>query len=319
MLMRKFKAKKRHTFIKILFYSFIGFFSCMMIFSYLSQKIVNSIAPDEYVKLLLAEGFNNQIDNYTFTNPLDLTKPLTLIENGLNFQYNHILKSDDSTIEAINKTNDKSEDPTVYIYNTHDEEAYKVSDSQPYNITPNVKLASYILQEKLDDLGLKAIVETSSVGDILTTYDWKYANSYSASRILLEKAKQKYPSLKYYIDIHRDSSNGDKTTINIDNTDYAKVLFIVGLENTNYEPNLKMANDLSNSLNTSINNISRGIYKKEGPGVNGVYNQDFSPNSMLIEIGGYENSIDSVAKTINILGANLYKYIEGDANEKAKL
>ena len=40
---------------------------------------------------------------------------------------------------------------------------------------------------------------------------------------------------------------------------------------------------------------------------------------MLIEIGGYENSIDSVAKTINILGENLYKYIEGDANEKAKL
>ena len=315
--MKRFKTKKRITFFKWLLYLAITVVSFWLIFSYFVNKFDEKIDPEEYVKLLLAEGFNNQIDNYSFINPLDLTKPLTLIENGLGFQYNHVLKTDTATIEAISKTNEQSVEPTIYIYNTHDQEAYKVSETQPYNITPNVKFASYILQEKLDDLGLKAIVETNSIGDILTTYDWKYANSYDASRILLEKAKQKYPSLKYYIDIHRDSSNGDKTTLSLDNNDYAKVLFIVGLENTNYEANLNLANALSNSLNNSVSNISRGIYKKEGPGVNGVYNQDFSPNSMLLEIGGYENSIDSVAKTINILGDNLYKYIKGDANEKA--
>ena len=40
-----------------------------------------------------------------------------------------------------------------------------------------------------------------------------------------------------------------------------------------------------------------GIYKKGGPGVNGVYNQDFSPNTILIEIGGNENTTNEVLNT----------------------
>lgn len=34
--------------------------------------------------------------------------------------------------------------------------------------------------------------------------------------------------------------------------------------------------------------------RKEGVGVNGVYNQDFSNRTILIEIGGYENTPSEV-------------------------
>src|SRR5574344_99839 len=147
--MKKFKTKNKHSFIKILFISSMIIFSFWVVFSYLTNKFYQSINPEDYVKLLLSEGFNNQIDNYSLTNPLDITEPLTLIESALNFQYDNNLKTSVETINAINKTNETIKEPLVYIYNTHDTEGYKISETQPYNITPNVKLASYILQEKL--------------------------------------------------------------------------------------------------------------------------------------------------------------------------
>jgi stage II sporulation protein P len=51
-------------------------------------------------------------------------------------------------------------------------------------------------------------------------------------------------------------------------------------------------------MNELYPNLSKGIYKKGGPGVNGVYNQDFSPYTILIEIGGYENTTNEVLNTV---------------------
>jgi stage II sporulation protein P len=318
--MRKFKTKKRFTLFKTFGFILLILLGFLMTYNYFDNKFNKNIDPELYVQLLLNEGFNNQINDYKYTNPLDLTKPLTLIERSLSFNYNHVIKTDKDTIETISKTNQKNnEEPLVYIYNTHDEEAYQLDNNQGYNINPNVKLAAYMLQEKLEDYNLKTIVETNSVGEILKNNNWNYPDSYKASRVMIDKMKAKYPSIKYFIDLHRDSAGKDLTTLTIDNVNYAKMIFIVGLENPNYNINLNMANSLSNGVNVNIDGLSKGIYKKEGPGVNGVYNQDVSGNAILIEIGGYENTIDEVAKTINIFGDTLYKYIEGDNNEKAQL
>ena len=51
---------------------------------------------------------------------------------------------------------------------------------------------------------------------------------------MLDK-KSTYSSLKYYIDIHRDSVSKNITTVNINNKNYAKILFVVGLEHNNYQ------------------------------------------------------------------------------------
>ena len=83
--------------------------------------------------------------------------------------------------------------------------------------------------------------------------------------------------------------------------------------------NLTLAEKLNELINQELPGLSRGISKKEGPGVNGIYNQDISSNSMLIEIGGDKNNIDEVNNTINILSKVLYKYIKGDLNAKEKV
>ena len=58
----------------------------------------------------------------------------------------------------------------------------------------------------------------------------------------------------------------------------------------------------------------KGIYKKEGEGVNGVYNQDFSNRTILIEVGGPENTIDEVYETLLVLSEVLTEVINNDQN-----
>ena len=144
---------------------------------------------------------------------------------------------------------------------------------------------------------------------------WDYSNSYKASRIFILDKKNKYSSLKYFIDLHRDSVNKNSTTTTINNKKYARVLFVVGLEHESYEGNLKTSNDINDLINKYYPGLSKGILKKEGIGVDGIYNQDISSNCILIEVGGVDNNIDEVLNTIEALSNIFDYYIKGENNE----
>ena len=70
----------------------------------------------------------------------------------------------------------------------------------------------------------------------------------------------------------------------------------------------------NNIANKYYPGLSRGIYKKEGVNVNGIYNQDISSNVILIELGGVYNNIDEVLNTTEALANILSYYINGDSN-----
>ena len=187
--------------------------------------------------------------------------------------------------------------PLIYLYNSHQTEEYKPSTYAEFSINPTVIMNNYILEDIFNKNGLKTIVEEQSIKEILNNNNWNYTYSYKASRVLLEESIIKHPSLKYFIDIHRDSLSKEKTTISINNKEYAKVIFLIGLENPNYQENLSFTEKINNKMNELYPGLSKGIYKKGGPGVNGVYNQDFSKYTILIEIGGYENTTNEVLNT----------------------
>lgn len=205
--------------------------------------------------------------------------------------------------------------PLVYIYNTHQTETYSTKNLEAYNIVPNVMMTSYILKENLERAGIPTIVEENSVKDMLNLNGWKYAKSYKVTRSFMEEAKNKNPSLKYFIDIHRDSVNKKITTTKINNKSYAKIMMLIGLEHKNYKNNLKEALKIETMLNKSYPGLSRGIYKKSGKGVNGIYNQDFDTYTFLFEVGGSYNDIIEVNNSIEALSKILIKYI-GEKNEK---
>lgn len=155
-------------------------------------------------------------------------------------------------------------------------------------------IADYILEETFNNNSYQTLVEENSIKEILNQNNWKYSYSYKASRLLLEQRKKENTTLKYFIDVHRDSLPKEKTTIEINGKKYAKTIFLIGLENPNYEENLIFTEKINSLMNERYPNLSKGIYKKGGAGVNGVYNQDFSSYLILLEIGGYENTTTEV-------------------------
>lgn len=200
--------------------------------------------------------------------------------------------------------------PTIYIYQTHANEEYSYNKNNIYNIVPTVKTASYILSDELKKLGLNTLVEKENTISILNSRKLPYKDSYKISRELIEKRSLENPNLKYFLDIHRDSVKKSITTTTINDIKYARIMFLLGLENKNYLENKEVITKLNDYINKNYPNLSRGIYEKQGKGVNGIYNQDYHKNVLLIEVGGYENTIDEVNNSLKVISETLYNYIQ---------
>ncbi len=291
---KKRKRKKR----KILFFFVLFLLGIVISFYYLNKSAIK-IDDKTFVSLLMEKSNAHQSskEDSIFKNiVLDFINhyqnPASLLVS--NYTNNTTKTKKTAAIKDSKKKEDPPLDPLIYIYNSHQTEQYKPSDFLEFSINPTVMMADYILEDIFLKNNLKSIVEEGNIEDILNKNNWKYASSYKASRSLMEQAKITYPTLEYFIDVHRDSLSRDKTTIELNGKSYAKTIFLIGLENPNYQKNLEFTTKINNKLDEKYPGLSKGIYQKGGEGVNGVYNQDFSPTTILIEIGGEENTTTEV-------------------------
>lgn len=314
----RFKAKKRtkNVFLKIGIIVLIIIISFILTFKWLFQKINIYLDNETYIDYLVHDSFGM----YSLEDIASLSSVDFLLKYSFGLEHidTGLVNKEITTPIEIESESSINKEPLVYIFNTHQTESYKSNLLEAFNINNTVLMASYILKEYLDDLNVPTLVEKNSIVDILNTNGWKYGYSYKASRILLEEAYKNNHTLKYFIDLHRDSSSYEYTTIEMEGKKYAKVLFVIGLEYDTYQNNLQMASSLNEKIKNINPSLSRGIIKKEGKGVNGVYNQDFSPNCILIEVGGQYNTIEEVNNTLNIVAKVLFDYINEVSNEKEK-
>ena len=191
--------------------------------------------------------------------------------------------------------------PLVYIYNTHQGEEYTGGVLGEHDVVPTVMLASYYLREKLNNLGVLSMVENTPINEILRVNGWNYNSSYMASRKLLESAYESWPTLNYFIDIHRDSNPYSTSYVDFNGKRYARILFVIGEGFKGYQANMDLAIRMSDMLNKNVSDISRGILRKSGKYVNGIYNEDFHHNVILIEVGSVYNNLEEISNTIDIL------------------
>ena len=261
---------------------------------YTSYQILDErnkkIDQKELVQLLLSPKKETNIIKQIIS--LFIPTKEETIKTMLDTTYKGLIKEE----QTIPVTKEKNT-PLIYIYNSHQTEEYTPSSFVEYSVMPTVQMNNYILEEKLEEANYNTIVEEKNIKQVLNEHGWNYAGSYNASRIFLEEAKKTYPTLKYFIDVHRDSLPKERTTVTIDNKNFASILFLIGLENPNYSENLAFTEKINEKINEKYPTLSKGIYKKEGEGVNGVYNQDFSPFTILVEMGGPENTIDEILNT----------------------
>ena len=330
--------KKYNNIYKFIIYILIIYSSFSYSFYQISKDKV-SVSNEEFINLLVSTGNANILNEYKkpklltktmdYFFSVDLKNPVTILNNSIlkfgkvdtmvkeiSLEYNddysdmEELKDISEYIEDPNPT--KIKEPIIYLYNSHQLENYSNENLSIYGITPNVLMASYLLREKLNALDLKTIVEEANMSEILTKNNWNYSYSYKASRSMMEEKILKYSTLEYFIDIHRDSIKHNQSTITIDDKNYAKILFVIGKDHSNWEKNNILATNLNNIIESNYNGISRGIIQKSGNNVNGIYNQDLSPNCILIEVGGVDNTIEEVNNTMEALANMLAIYIKGE-------
>lgn len=195
----------------------------------------------------------------------------------------------------------------VLLYYSHTRESFfsllNISDneSDPLSTTTNISLLGNRLKSNLEKSGIGTVSDTTDVGNILLNRGLKYSDSYQVSREIVQNDKLKYSDLKYFIDIHRDSSGKQITTKEINGMKYAKICFIIGSENPHFEKNLAMAKVMNRYLDEHYLGVSRGIFQKGFNDGNGIYNQDVSPNAILIEIGGVDNTLDELNNAVDVL------------------
>ena len=299
----RFKRKRKFKYKNI----FVLFVFIMIIFTII--KTINNLNIPNKISLLLVNKKTNNIKNIISTKVSNtFNNPVVFLDQELgNYKTNKKEKTEEQKFDYV-----KNEEVLVYIYNSHQGEKYSYTHLEDYNIIPDVKMVAHMIEDNLAKQNIKVVVEDADILAYMKDKGYNHAESYIASRIYLEEAIKKYPKAMLYIDLHRDAAKHKDTYIEIEGKECAKVLFVVGLENNNWKKNLNITEKINNIINNKYEGLSRGIMKKKGPGVNGVYNQDIKENVILLEVGGNENNIDELINTTNLISNVLGEYI----NEK---
>lgn len=332
-MQRKFVSKKSH---KNKFFKIVKYILLLLIIyvvykitfgTLLTMKIMSS--NEEFLKYLISDSNHHLVyktdskDLITkavkFFANINVNNPVTIVNSSFNIKSKGVKETDDTyeNVEELGQMTSHISDPNptevsnprVYIYNSHQLENYSTKNLEAYNITPNVMMASYLLKEKLNKLNIPTIVEDSDITEFMKINNWNHADSYKASRFYILETLNNNPNLELIIDLHRDALSHDAATVNINGKDYAKVLFVVGLEHENYESNLNLADKINSLIEKKYPKLTRGIIKKEGENVDGIYNQDINPNMILLEVGGNESSIEEVMNTIDAISVIISEYL----------
>ena len=186
------------------------------------------------------------------------------------------------------------EAPQVLIIHTHGSEAYTMPEGQDYVSTgtcrtsdtnKNVVRVGDEIASVLSEYGISVLHDRTLYDDPL------YEGAYSRSVEGIEAYQEKYPSLVFILDIHRDAvedaQHRQYKLISQENPHAAQLSFIMGSNHDGWQENLKMAVAIAEAIKTDHPTVMRPITLR-----NSNYNQHKSLGSMLVEVGAAGNSLD---------------------------
>jgi len=205
----------------------------------------------------------------------------------------------------------KKDEPVVLILNTHSTESY-VEDGTSYYSPPftaerttdtnkNVVLIASQLRKKLEEYNIP-VIQSSKLHDAVS-----YRDSYTRSLETMNEYLQKYPSIKYIIDVHRDSmiaADGEKfkPTIKINGKDCSQVMIVVGTDegggyHPNWRDNLTFAVYLQQKMNDKYPMLARPINLR-----NARFNQHTTKGTIILEVGSCGSSFSEALCAADLFG-----------------
>ncbi len=197
----------------------------------------------------------------------------------------------------------------VFIYHTHNRESFfpqlpNIKDTSNEDLavhpTTNITLVGKHFGKALSNRGIGNEVSNIdyALDPVVQDNFWK---SYAVSMKTVQEALSTNKDYQYVFDFHRDSQRRKLTTVDINGTDYARIMFVIGEGHKNWEQNEALARALDTKLNELYPGLSRGIMLKTKKDGDGVYNQHVSPNALTVEIGGVDNSLEETYRTASAL------------------
>lgn len=208
-------------------------------------------------------------------------------------------------VEVIRTTPEPVEEAKrILIYHTHTWEAYAQVDDAPYAETEkwrtkdercNVVAVGTALANQLRALGCSVVHDTTAFEPP------SLETAYERSLSMLKERLQAGEDYDLFIDLHRDaisSSSTIKRTVNIGGAETARFMVLIGKGTgagfdvkPDWEANLAIAEDITNSLNSQVDGLCRDIKVKTGR-----FNQHIAPRCVLIECG---NNLNTLEQTLN--------------------
>lgn len=205
-----------------------------------------------------------------------------------------------------------SESPVVLILHTHGTESYAENDVITNNSadkTKNVVAIGTKLAELLNQKGINT-VHCELMHDAMD--DGSQLSAYEQAAITIQKYLEQYPSIKYIIDIHRDSyedeiGNRYKGIAETSKGSAAQIMFVVGTgsetdPNPNTDKNLALAQKLRSEVNSYMPEgigLCRPTFVQNRPH---GYNQQISDAySILIEVGFDGNTLDEAKLSVDYI------------------
>lgn len=201
----------------------------------------------------------------------------------------------------------------VAFYHTHNAETYipEHGKSKVEGKNGGITLVGEEVAATLTEQGVRVVHD-------LTIHDYPdFPTSYIKSKDTVNSLLADYPDLKMLIDLHRDAGVSQKQTVTIDGKESALLLFIVGnsqyVSNPHWKENYALARQVANRLQERYPGIVKDVRLQSGG-----YNQNISPNVLLIEVGSDKNTLDEALIAGRCLGEVLAE-LTLEQNEKSDL
>ena len=231
---------------------------------------------------------------------------------------------DDIKMEFLGFANDAPKEfhvgvsgPQILIYHTHTTEAYRQTVEGEYveagawrtnDQTHSVVAVGDVLDQELERYGFQVLHDTTNhePPSLKTAYD--------RSLVTMEDYQNKYPTIKVYIDLHRDAYNdveaGKKDFVTVEGKECARVMCVVGTGEKysvkpNYESNYKLALAFTSEMENIKKGFTRPIRVKTGR-----YNQQVSDMCLLIEIGHNANTLEQAENAARYVALALSRVLE---------
>ncbi len=210
----------------------------------------------------------------------------------------HDVRPKDFKMEILEFANDfhvGTQGPQILIYHTHTLEAYRQIEGKKYveagtwrteDHDSSVVAVGEILKTELESYGYIVL------HDITNHEPPSLITAYSRSLETMKKYAKEYPTLRVFIDVHRDANMDTSDFVTIDGEECARIMFVVddgeGYDvKPDYESNFKLAYSVTKELEKIHKGFTRPVCIKSHS-----HNQNVSDMCLLIEVGHNANSLE---------------------------